>query len=52
MSWGKEVWRGRSLLYTGDGGSGEWSMQQMPCFKAGNETNGFGEEEKEVKIFS
>lgn len=51
MSWGKEVWRGRSVLYTGDGGRDEWSMQKVACYKVGDEINGFGGEEKEVKIF-
>lgn len=50
MSWGKEAWGGRSMLYTGDGGRGERSMQQVPRFKVGDETHGFGEEEEEVKI--
>lgn len=51
MSWGKEVQRGRSVLYTGDGGMSERYMQQVACYKVGDEINGFGGEEKEVKIF-
>lgn len=53
MGGGKEVWRGRSVLATRDGDSGEGRLQQVFCCRVGDETERlYLEEQRERRRFA